>query len=381
MFRLCVSQEENVAYYRFKVTGVRVYTIEEALYHVFYNWREAVDDFCSNEMVVWLNKIGLSFLGSKIKDIANTPFSESMLRFLSLVPYFDQIELDSLKSDLISWENRREWEQYKERADFLMKNGEPQRAIPLYKKALEQGENTHLLNNLAIAKMQLGEPKEAAELLNSAIKLSPNNIQLMFNYAESCILSRDFQKAEAVINNAEKLKNSHETHYLRGLLFYHQNNSIKAGEELKIALDMHKSSHYACLLADIYLSMRRYNDAQSAIDKISNKDAMCYAKEAEIHEKTTNWPGAVKSIKKAIESKGLSKATLWAKLAYYYRRDYDNESAQAAIEKALKIDPENNIVRLENARIKKNLGKTREYQAGLNQILEGLKLSYRLTLS
>ena len=378
MFRLCVSQEENTTYYRFKVTGVRVYTIEEALYHVFYNWREAVDDFCSNEMAVWLNKIGLGFLVTKIKDISNMPFSESMLNFLSLVPYFDQVELDSLKSDLVSWENRREWEQYKERADFLMRNGEPQRAVPLYKKALEQGENTYLLNNLAIAKMQLGEPYEATELLVSAIKLSPNNLQLILNYAESCILSRDFEKAKTAIETAEKIKDGHEIYYLRGLLFYHQNNSIRAGEQLKTALDIHKSSHYACLLADIYLSMRRYNDAQSAIDTILDKDAVCYVKEAEIHEKTNNWSGAVKSIKKAIESKGLSKATLWAKLAYYHRRDYDNESAQVAIEQALKIDPENNIARLENARIKKSLGSTREYQAGLNQILEGLKMEYRV---
>jgi hypothetical protein len=52
-------------------------------------------------------------------------------------------------------------------------------------------------------------------------------------------------------------------------------------------------------------------------------------------------------------------------------------SAEAAINKALSLSPENNIIRLENAGIKKGLGRTREYQAVLNEILKSFKESYR----
>jgi thioredoxin-like negative regulator of GroEL len=51
--------------------------------------------------------------------------------------------------------------------------------------------------------------------------------------------------------------------------------------------------------------------------------------------------------------------------------------ADMAIARALAISPENERARLESARIKKALGKTRDYQGILNQILKGFKQSYR----
>ncbi|MCL2456199.1 MAG: hypothetical protein FWD19_01465, partial [Defluviitaleaceae bacterium] len=62
------------------------------------------------------------------------------------------------------------------------------------------------------------------------------------------------------------------------------------------------------------------------------------------------------------------------------RQDYSPALAEIAIQKALEISPENNSVRLENARIKKALGRTREYQAALNEILKSFKDEYRKTI-
>jgi hypothetical protein len=41
------------------------------------------------------------------------------------------------------------------------------------------------------------------------------------------------------------------------------------------------------------------------------------------------------------------------------------------------MDADNDMARLENARIKKGMGRTREYQAVLTEVLRGFKQRYR----
>ena len=77
---LAVSQEENDVFYQFKMTNVKVFSFEEALYHVYHNWKQTVDDFCCDEFIRWTNNaLRLSFIASKIKTIAETEsFSERL---------------------------------------------------------------------------------------------------------------------------------------------------------------------------------------------------------------------------------------------------------------------------------------------------------------
>ena len=63
-------------------------------------------------------------------------------------------------------------------------------------------------------------------------------------------------------------------------------------------------------------------------------------------------------------------ANLWTKLARLYRQDYDNPRANEAIQNAL--PSQTSAALLENARIKKGLGRMREYQAGLSEVVKRL---------
>jgi Tfp pilus assembly protein PilF len=68
---------------------------------------------------------------------------------------------------------------------------------------------------------------------------------------------------------------------------------------------------------------------------------------------------------------------LWIRLAEYYRLNYDLQKATGAITKALELSKKNPRANLENARIKKALGKIKDYQVILNSVLVGFKEKYR----
>ena len=116
MLKLSVSQQINSVPYVFTQTGQKVFTIEEAQYYVYHNWRLVSDDFLNDGFVSWVMSLGLSYFSSKIKDINHQPsFSIRILGFLSLTEFFDNDDLNSLKARLEKWESRQDYEKLKER--------------------------------------------------------------------------------------------------------------------------------------------------------------------------------------------------------------------------------------------------------------------------
>lgn len=378
---LCVSQQPNDIPYQFKVTGLHVYSFEEVLYHVYYWWKQSVDDYLSDELIAWVNDtLSLSFLAARMKEIKRIEiFSRRMLAFLRLVDYFDEAELDSLRADMEQWEKRLEWEKLKERADYLVTRGEPDKALVLYRRALQYGENTALLNNAGVAYMQLEAYAEAYNRLSRAIALEPDNTELTLHFAEAAIYRQSFDDACAALEKAAILSPGHrDIPFLYGIMYYEQGDypqSIWYLEEA-IALRETPEPHFVYRLADVYMRMRKYEKALEVLERIADKDVDFYVKQAELYAGSHNIPAAIKSMKQALLQQG-GDADLRVKLAMYHRLDYDLTSAGTEITRALAIDPENEHARLENARIKKGLGRIREYQALLNNVLHGFKQKYR----
>ena len=380
MFQLCVSQQPNNAPFTFHATGIRVYSLEEALYHVFHHWRESVDDLLSREMIAWATDLGLAWVASKMKIIAGAEsFATRILDFLQLIEYFSPNELSSLRHDLVAWERRCEWEKLKERADMLVERGDPFKALPLYKRALGLEENVALLNNIAVAYMQLSLAKKAAERLSRAREITPDNIDIMLHYIESAILSKQFDAAAETLKTAESLApDTADIPFLYGLMAYKQENYNKALTCYEEAIKRDPACpYYVYKMADTYKKMRQYKQALHVLSKVANKDASYYVKEAEIHATAGDVPASLRCMRTATEGDGAHNAGLWAKLAEYCRHDYDWRRAEKAIGRALELDPDDDKVRLESARIKKGLGQTRAYQAALAEMLKGFKERYR----
>ncbi len=376
---LAVSQAENNIPYKFKLTNINVYSFEEALYHVYAYWTQSTDDFVSDEFLTWVSStLGLSFLASKIKEISKIEaFSERLLSFLSIIDYFDEIQLVSLRSRLLEWEKTCEWERLKVRADYLLDNKDPYAAISFYKKALELQENVVLLNNIAIALMQLCCFQEAEYYLEKAYGIDGNNIDIVLHLTEAAIYNHNFEKALRMLCVAEQIepKNA-DIQFLHGELNYEMGNVRYSIDYFEKAFELKKDAFYVYRLADVYVKLRLYEKALSSLDKVLFKERNFLMKQADIYVKFNNVPAAIKCIKQALVVDN-NDAELWVKLAMYHRIDYDHIHAAIAIDKALKIAPNDQKAKLENARIKKAQGKIKEYQLILSDILTSFKHKYR----
>ncbi|MCL2287185.1 MAG: tetratricopeptide repeat protein [Firmicutes bacterium] len=380
MLQLCVSQQLNSTPFMFRSTGIRVYSLEEVMYHVFHYWRESMDDFLSDKMITWVSDLGLSFIVGKIQKIADEKqFATRMLNFIQLIDYFDQCEINELQAELEAWERQCEWQKLKERADYFIQRGEPSKALPFYKRALQLEENAMLLNNIGVMYMQLSAPEDALHYLTRAHAFEPDNFNITLHYIEAAILSGQYESA---VNELERIEavapNSADIPFFYGLIAQEQEDypQALAHYEEAIRIDPVKN-HYAYKMAEVYKKTRQFEKALRTLSKVPNKDAGYYVKEAEIHAAAGDVPASLRCMRNATDADGAHNANLWAKLAEYYRRDYDWRRAEKAILHALELAPDNDSVRFENARVKKGLGRTREYQADLAEILKDFKERYR----
>ena len=118
---LCASQEENRIAYEFHTTGIKVYSLEEALYHCLHHWRQSMEDFLATPFMQWVESLGLHHMAVKMRDLAVMEnASMAFLSFLSLVDYLPRESLADLQKELALWEKRHIWEKLKEQGDFWL---------------------------------------------------------------------------------------------------------------------------------------------------------------------------------------------------------------------------------------------------------------------
>lgn len=378
MLQFCLSQNNNDIPFTFRTTGIRVYSFEEALYHIYHHWRESVDDFLSNEMITWVSELGLSFIASGMKEIAKIGnYSAQVLKFFQLTDYFGQAEVNSITTQLQAWEARAEWEKLKERADTLVNRGQPGMAIPMYKRAIAHEIGSTILNNIGVAHLQIHAFADALPYFRQAHSLEPDNANIALHYAEAAILANEPQLAATALAAAESLApHSHTIQYLHGLLA-HQNQQYNQAISFYLkAYEIEANPLYTYKIAEAHKAMRQYKQALDTLTTIPEKDATHYLKEAEVHASAGDTSAALRCVKEATQ-KFENNPRLLAALAMYYRKDYNWAMAEEAIQKAISQNPSNDTVRLEHARIKKGLGKTREYQNDLAAILKNFKEQYR----
>ena len=383
MLKLCVSQQKNTIPYIFGQTGQKIFSFEEAQYYVYHNWRLVADDFLCDGFVSWLAGIGLSYFSSKIKDVSRLQtFSLRILGFLRLADFFDDDELSFLSSHLEKWEARQDYEKLKERADFFTKRGEPKKAIPLYRQAIAHEENENLLNNLGVAQMQVQNYTDAIESFKLALSISPGNVNILLGLVESLVRNGNTSEARTELSNLFKWqadsKSSADVLYLQGLLAWSEKRHLDSLSFLKEACRLSAdSSFFVFEVASKLTAMRQFESAIRFLENSPIKDFAFYVAQADILNVAKDFSSAIKAIKKAIDLFDGKSAALYTKLAGFYRQDYNLSQAEASIRTAMEADPENELAKLELARIKKAQGKIREYQAGLNDVLNGFKKRYR----
>jgi len=364
------------------MTDISVYSLEEAAFHVHRYWRESGEEFLSREFVDWVRDVlRLPYVASQISALnERNTLCARLTGFLSLFEFYDETMLTPLRAELTAWEERLMWERLKENADYLYRQGSPAKAAGLYRRALSYSENHQILNNYAMALMRLHRFNEAAALLERAAALEPDMLRLRLGLAESHIRARNLEPGlRAVIAAQELDPGNPDIDYMHGLLTLETGETRHSIDYFKKALAAKYDPHYVYSLAQVYIRLRRYDDAAKALDSVAVKDRTYHIIRADIHRLTHNIPAAIKCIEQALLTRRTD-AELWAKLAAYHRQDYDLAKAESAIGKALAIDPDNERAQFESAKIKKALGKTKDYQTTLGGILGRFKASFRESL-
>ena len=384
---LPVSNKPAKAPYAFAVTGINVYSFEEALYHVYHNWRESSEDFTSSEFISWLeNDAGLYDLAEKTRRIAAmNSYTDSVITFLRLTDYFSDEDIESVKADISNWEREFEWENLKLRADFLLEQNIPERAVILYKRANELYNSPDLLNNTGIAFMKLYKFETAVSYFEAAIEFDYYNDNIMLNLAEAAVYAHDYDKAAEMLSMAERLRgNSPLISYLYGEMAFEKGNLIEAEERFLTAIDLagkHENAeagwHIACRLADVYVKRFAFEKALNALVEFKGNKRF-YVKHAEVAAASYKLPVAVNAMEQAIKLDN-SDFSLYIYLAKYCRLSNDSLKARAAIEKAVSLAPDNPLVKLEYARISKMEGGLSNYLSTLHEILADFKQEYRET--
>ncbi len=336
-----------------------------------------------DEFIDWVSRaLKLSFIAAKIKDLSGFPsLSRKLSQFLSLIDYFSNEQIENLRKEIALWENRKEWEKLKERGDYLINNGDEEKAYSYYKKALEHGENPQLLNNIAITLLKMERYSEAIEYLNRALGMMPHDYKLLLHIAEAHLLNKDFDSVNKIIETIKlHYGEAGDVYYMYGELVFSSGRYFEAISYFERAVEAAETStqrwEYMYRLCDVYLKLRFYDKALETLDKIACKDKYLLKKQAEVYVAYNNIPAAIRCIEKAL-MQDKNSVDLWTRLARYYRMDYDLTRANSAIIKALDLSPSNEKAGLENARIKKSMGRIKEYQVILKDVLGRFKEKYR----
>ena len=381
---LCMSQEDAHTPYRFKMTGINVYSIEEAAYHCFTYWKQSIGVPGSVAFLAWVkNDLGLPLLASKIAATNKLQTTkEKMTAFLRLLDNFDEIRLAALGAQMEEWENRLEWERLKEQGDYLMEKGATAQALSFYDKALAIQADAKLLNNKGIALMKLRRFPQAQEALAKALFFLPKNIQILMNLAEAEIFCRHFAQAEQMLMKAEALLPEHagkyhaDIFYLYGELRFAQDDLRAADDFFEQAIAISPQAHTIARLSDVYIRRRQTDKAIACLQRTPAQNKAYLMKMAELYAEADNMPAAIRTIEHAL-LEYTDDVQLWTKLAAYYRLDYNVSKADGAIAKARAIDRQNEAAMLEHARIKKAQGNMKAYQNTLGEIMAGFREKYR----
>ena len=379
--KLSMTEDIKISPYRL-TNGINIYSVEEAIYLFYKNFKEYSTDFFDDRFISWVYKDLLNVeLANKLIEIKKQQsFYQKSIDFLTLNNFYSSEEIENISLELFNWEKRGQVERKKIKGDRFFKENMFEKAIESYKDALDfDVSNSILYNNIGICYIRLKIYDLALRYLNKAINLSPNNKDILFNIIELLIEKEDFDYAKEYIDNLgdDMLYNKY---YYLGELYFKQKNYDKAKSSYVKSYLFEKSNGILLKIASCYVSLNLYDKAVKCLEIVEDNDVDILIAKGDIYEKINNIPMAIKCIEKA-NFYNRNNYLLWLKLAKYYRQDYNLLKAEGAIYKASTLCPNNEQVLFEQSLIKKAQGKFKEYQSILSKVVQKSSEDYRENLN
>ncbi len=376
---LAATQKEVKQPFCFTVTRINVYSLEEAAYHCYSYYSESADDFLGDTFLEWVkDTLELPFIASKLRKLRGlSAFSDRLIGFIKLCGC-SHYGLDTLRHSVANWEQRKDWEKLKERADFLYNHGEYEAALKAYRVAAEQTDEARVWNNLGLCLMKLRRAKEAAVAFQSASKCAESAYQctIKLNLAEAYINAGSTELADALITKIiEDYGATAETCYLRGCLEISRGHALSAATFFETAISVSDKPLFRYATADCYVKLRYYDKALAVLELIENKDKQFLIAQSRIYAAAENLTAAIRCMERALLAYS-NDVEIWRLLAMYHRLNINLDKAYSAIVKAKQIAPDNLLVMLEAGRIRKAQGKVKDYQNALRDLLKQLQENY-----
>ncbi len=378
--KLSTVEDIDISPYRLS-NGINIYSIEEAIYLFYKNFREYSNDFFEDKFINWVYNDLLNVeLANKLIDIKKQQsFYQKSIEFLTLNNFYTLEEIENISLELFNWEKRGQVERKKIKGDRFFKENMFEKAIESYKDAIDfDVSNAILYNNVGICYIRLKKYDLALTYLKKAINIEPNNKEILFNIIELLIEKEDFDYAQDYINNLDDNMEYSKYYYL-GELYFKQKDYDKAKSSYAKAYLFKKSSDIILKLASCYAKLNLYDKAIKCLDSIEDNNMDILIAKGNIYEQLNNIPMAIKCIEKA-NFYNRNNYILWLKLAKYYRQEYNLLKAEGAIYKAYTLAPDNQQVLFEQSLIKKAQGKFKEYQNILSKVVQKSSEEYRQNL-
>ena len=373
ILQLCVSQADNRAPFIFRLTNTKVFSLEEALFHSYYNWKQASDELFGPTFIDWVRKdLNFPDIAYKLRGYSGLRFSDRLTSYMRIIDYFDENEIKKLIKELEAWEKRVEWEKLKDRGDYFVMHGMPDKAISVYKTALGGGRRVSILNNMAVALMHMERYAESAAVLSEALEREPANTELRLNYAEACIYAGKTQEASHIL---EEMPPSESVYRILGEMYNRTGDTENALKNLTLAAKSYNEDH-VYRLADYYIHAAEFDNAVSAINSVKRPNALAAIKRAEIYKAQNDLASASAVLENAVKA-WPNDTELWLELSECSRLNSNTERAIQAASKALSLQPNNLRVKLEIVKVKRAQNNPREYQEVLRQLINSLKNEYR----
>ena len=191
--KLSMAEDREISPYRL-TNGINIYSIEEAIYLFYKNFKDYSTDFFEDRFINWVyNELLNIDIANKLLDIKKQQnFYQKSIEFLTLNNFYTLEEIENISLELFNWEKRGQVERKKIKGDRLFKENMFEKAIESYKDAIDFDiSNPILYNNIGICYIRLKKYDLALRYLKKAINIDPNNIDIIFNIIELLIEKED----------------------------------------------------------------------------------------------------------------------------------------------------------------------------------------------
>lgn len=226
---------------------LNVYSLEELSWYIYHNTETIDDDFISEQMIVWIDEV-LNFpaLADRLRSLKQSgmPLYAQVEALLSSCGYLTPKEIRETVQDIMHYADLTPEERKKRRADQLMNDGKPRRALLIYQELLSDPDINrsfygNVCHNTGYAYASLFMFREAAEYYRKAYEHNTGSrslSQLLF-----CLMELHDDKAiNDVVENyhirAEQLEMAEK-------VFEAANNSSEVQEAIKQAQDSPEKSY------------------------------------------------------------------------------------------------------------------------------------------